>query len=249
MLTRISSQRAPDGHTQIWVIREECAAVRVMVVEDHGLLAGLLHQRLTIEGFDVLVVDDLTCQGIVWAGAEFRPDVALLDYALGDFGTTLDAIAPLRDLDIAVVVLTGTTDERHLGACLAAGASATLSKSTSSDAIVTAIEAAAAGAPAMPESARTALVSRARELEAEEDERHRRFDALTNRERAVLRALVDGIAAERISAESYVSVGTVRTQIKSVLAKLGVRSQLEAVALARRAGWPGVDRTDGEVKT
>lgn len=46
-----------------------------------------------------------------------------------------------------------------------------------------------------------------------------------------------GLAVERIAAESFVSGTTVRTQVRSILLKLGVNSQLEAVALAARAGW------------
>lgn len=48
---------------------------------------------------------------------------------------------------------------------------------------------------------------------------------------------MDGMTVERIAVESVVSAGTVRTQVKSILAKLGVNSQLQAVALASRAGW------------
>ena len=46
-----------------------------------------------------------------------------------------------------------------------------------------------------------------------------------------------GLPAAAIAAAGYVSEATVRTQIRAVLTKLGVTSQLQAVALARRAGW------------
>ena len=63
------------------------------------------------------------------------------------------------------------------------------------------------------------------------------FEQLTMREREVLAALVDGLSAEEIAETQYVALTTVRSQIRSVLQKLGVRSQLAAVAHANRVGW------------
>ena len=63
------------------------------------------------------------------------------------------------------------------------------------------------------------------------------FEQLTQREREVLALLIDGLAAEEIAETRYVALTTVRSQIRSVLRKLGVRSQLAAVARASRAGW------------
>ena len=50
-------------------------------------------------------------------------------------------------------------------------------------------------------------------------------------------AIVDGSTADEIAAREFVAVSTVRTHIRSILDKLGVNSQLAAVALARRSGW------------
>jgi DNA-binding NarL/FixJ family response regulator len=69
-------------------------------------------------------------------------------------------------------------------------------------------------------------------------ERAAPFAALSRRERAVLAGLVAGETAEMIADRSYVSLSTVRTQIRAVLNKLGVKSQLAAVALARKSQWP-----------
>jgi DNA-binding NarL/FixJ family response regulator len=63
------------------------------------------------------------------------------------------------------------------------------------------------------------------------------FERLTMREREVLAALVDGLSAEEIAETQFVALTTVRSQIRSVLQKLGVRSQLAAVAHANRVGW------------
>jgi len=66
-----------------------------------------------------------------------------------------------------------------------------------------------------------------------------RFERLTPKEREVLLALMRGKTAQQISRESFVSLPTVRSQIRSILVKLDVSSQLGAVVLAYRSGWPG----------
>jgi DNA-binding NarL/FixJ family response regulator len=62
---------------------------------------------------------------------------------------------------------------------------------------------------------------------------------LTGREGSILLELMAGHRAEAIASSSHVSISTVRSQIKSILQKLGVNSQLAAVAMARQAGWGG----------
>jgi DNA-binding NarL/FixJ family response regulator len=69
------------------------------------------------------------------------------------------------------------------------------------------------------------------------DPRLQLFTALTDREEVVLSELLEGHCAEEIAKAAFVSISTIRSQIKSILQKLGVNSQLAAVALARRAGW------------
>ncbi len=69
------------------------------------------------------------------------------------------------------------------------------------------------------------------------DPRLQLFTTLTDREEVVLAELLEGHCAEEIAKAAFVSISTIRSQIKSILQKLGVNSQLAAVALARRAGW------------
>ena len=63
------------------------------------------------------------------------------------------------------------------------------------------------------------------------------FERLSSRETQVLQALADGRSVAEIARDWVVSEATVRTQVRAVLTKLGVTSQLAAVAAARRAGW------------
>ena len=64
-----------------------------------------------------------------------------------------------------------------------------------------------------------------------------RLEQLTNRERVVLGHLMKGRAVRQIAGLSTVSEATVRTQVKSILAKLEVSSQLAAVGMAHEIGW------------
>jgi len=63
------------------------------------------------------------------------------------------------------------------------------------------------------------------------------FAQLSCREAAVLVEMMEGLSADEIAAKHFVSTSTVRTQIRGILKKLGVSSQLAAVARAYQAGW------------
>jgi DNA-binding NarL/FixJ family response regulator len=64
------------------------------------------------------------------------------------------------------------------------------------------------------------------------------FEQLSPREQEVLLSMMRGRTARDICKQAYVSLPTVRSQIHSILSKLGVSSQLAAVALAYQSGWP-----------
>jgi DNA-binding CsgD family transcriptional regulator len=66
----------------------------------------------------------------------------------------------------------------------------------------------------------------------------KQFEQLSPREQEVLLAMMRGKMARDICKQSYVSLPTVRSQIHSILSKLGVSSQLAAVVLAYQNGWP-----------
>jgi DNA-binding NarL/FixJ family response regulator len=84
---------------------------------------------------------------------------------------------------------------------------------------------------------RDEMLATLRRHRAEEQRRRAPFDRLTARERAVLAAMMDGSTAEEIARSAFVSLATVRSQIRSILEKLGVHSQMAAVALAHRSHW------------
>ena len=84
---------------------------------------------------------------------------------------------------------------------------------------------------------REGLLARLRARRIEDEERSAAFAQLTRREAQVLRALATGVSPDEVARVSFVSLNTVRSQIRSVLAKLGVNSVVAAVALSYRSGW------------
>jgi DNA-binding NarL/FixJ family response regulator len=212
-------------------------AARLLIVEDHAVLAQTLTVALRAEGYEIHMPDDLTLDGVVTFAESTEADVVLLDLDLGADASGVSMIAPLHDLGAEVVVVTGTSDAATLGECLEAGASGVFRKSQPFEQLVDAIKIAAGHGAVTPETARAELMRELRARRAKESARTKPLEQLTPRESQVLHLLVDGKSADKIAAELVVSLATVRTQIRSILIKLGVNSQLEAVAMARRSGW------------
>ena len=212
---------------------------RVLVVDDHDLFADALSVALRLERFEVSRLCLAKCGDPLAAVLRERPQVALIDLDLGPYGDGTVLIEPLSLSGIDVVVVTASRDEAEWGGCLHRGARAVLGKSGALDAVVEVVRRLFQGLPAVRREERDRLVATWREERQSSDAMRQRFARLTPRERHVLRDLLEGLAVHQIADIDVVSEATVRTQVKSILAKLEVGSQLGAVVLAHRVEWQG----------
>jgi two-component system nitrate/nitrite response regulator NarL len=211
---------------------------RVLIVEDHALVAISLQIALSARGWIVETADGPTAADILERAHWFGPRSVLLDIRLGaSVGCGIDLIAPLRTTGADVVMLTAETDQAVLASCLEAGAAGWVGKHASLDEVEDALGDVRAGTPLIGRAVREAMLEELRTHRATRRNALSPFEQLTQREREVLAALIDGLSAEEIAETRYVALTTVRSQIRAVLRKLGVRSQLAAVASANRVGW------------
>jgi two-component system nitrate/nitrite response regulator NarL len=210
---------------------------RLLLVDDHQLLVETLQMSLRQAGFDVSVPPGVSFDQVLATAAEVRPTLVVLDLDLEGSGYGYDLIGPLRDLGAEVLVLTGTTDRIELARCLEAGALGIASKTHGFGHVLDQIRRAAAGETVTPVTERAQLLADLSTHRRATEQRKAPFEALSARERNVLRQIVDGQQAAAIAKASFVSLATVRTQIRSILMKLDVTSQVAAVALARQGGW------------
>lgn len=211
----------------------------VVLVEDHAVLSQGLAMVLRQEGFEVATIDTngLTGPQVLERLADPVPDLVVFDLDLGDAGDARSLIPATKGSGTPVVVLTGEDDPAVLGECLETGACAVLGKSSPLEEVLATVRKAVAGDPAMPAGRREDLLAATRERRSGDRQRLAPFRALTPREEEVLAALLAGRSAREVAETSYVSLATVRSQINSIFRKLGVNTQVQALVLAREAGW------------
>ena len=212
--------------------------VRLVVVSDHSLVSEAVRMALTSRGFEAVSLTTPLGHGqqrdFALRVNRLQPSVGLLLYELEDRSLLRDAVAVVSSARIRWLLLTRARDGAAWGALLEAGVVGILPMSTSLDALSEALGQVALGRPIMAEDIR----SRVLEEWHREGEQARRvtelMKSLTPRELAVLAQLHDGFTVRLIAADSGVSEGTVRSQVKSILRKLEVSSQLAAVAAYRQ---------------
>ena len=211
---------------------------RVLIVEDHVLVAVSLQLALTARGWEVDTVDGPTAAAVIDHARSFQPQSVLLDIDLGHgVGSGIDLIKPLRAVGADVVMLTAQTRRAVLAACLEQGAAGWIGKDAFLDEVVARLNDVRDGTPLIGCAVRDAMIDELRTERAGLRHALSPFERLTAREQTVLEALVQGLSAEEIAETQFVALTTVRSQIRAILQKLGVRSQLAAVACANRVGW------------
>jgi DNA-binding NarL/FixJ family response regulator len=216
---------------------DPCEA-RVVIVDDHGLLAQSLTFALRAEGLQVKRCSEISHEGILGMVDRSRPELVLLDLDVGGaLGSSLSLIPELTAQGANIVMLTGVTDRVRLAQCVHTGAVGIIAKSEPFETLIAGVKQALNTHSLFSPGEREEHLAELRRHDAAERKRLELFEQLTRREAQVLSALMDGMTADQIAADWVVAMSTVRSQIRNLLVKLGVNSQLSAVVLAQKANW------------
>lgn len=211
---------------------EARSPTRVLVVDDHRTFAELIASALDAEPDVTCVGHELNAAGAIEATTRLMPDMILMDLKLPDgdgISTTAHLTATFPDL--MVLILTGHASTAEMTRAAMAGASGFLSKSGSLDDVLDALRTARRGSLILPPTLLAALRTSAPPRWETEPESN-----LTARELDVLRRLSRGEDPRLIAKQLGVSLSTCRGYVNSLLAKMKVHSQLEAVVVASRSG-------------
>ena len=210
-------------------------SIGVLIADDQALVRVGFKMILQIEPDLHVVGEAADGDQAVAQVAALGPDVVLMDVRMPG----VDGIAATRRITadpscrVRVVMLTTFDLDEYVYAALQAGASGFLLKDVQPELLVAGIRAVHAGesllAPTVTRRLIESFLERPRVLEAAEQQR---LATLTSREQEVLRLLARGLTNAEIARELYVSETTVKTHVRRVLMKLGLRDRVQAVIYA-----------------
>lgn len=193
-----------------------------------GLQLALSQRQWHVETNNAAMADD-----VIGHAQRFGADCVLLDTHLRHgVGSGIALIEPLTATGAHVVMMTAERRRTVLAECLEAGAVGWIGVTTPLDEVDAALGRVMSGGSIIGRTERSQLLEHLRLERARSRRAQAIFEQLTHREALVLAALADGLSADEIARAHFVALTTIRSQIRSVLQKLGVKSQLAAVALA-----------------
>jgi two-component system response regulator DesR len=199
--------------------------IRVLIAEDQAMVRGALASLLGLEPDIEVVAQVSRGDEVVSAAGGARPDVALLDIEMPG-ATGLEAATALREAlpECRVLILTTFGRPGYLRRAMEGGASGFLLKDAPADQLSSAIRRAAAGERVVDPGLAAAALSQG-------------DSPLTAREHEVLAASRSYATVAELAAALYLSRGTVRNHISSVMQKLDARNRAEAIRIAEERGW------------
>ncbi|MGX9136183.1 response regulator [Rummeliibacillus sp. JY-2-4R] len=198
--------------------------IKIVIAEDQGMLLGALKSLINME-------DDMEVVGVGHNGVDalklvkqYNPDIVIMDIEMPE-KTGLDAAEELKETDSKVIILTTFARPGYFERARKAGVRGYLLKDSPIEELVNAIRVIMDGRRIYaPE-----LIDIVYEEESE--------NPLTDRESEVLNLVAKGKTTKEIANELYLSPGTVRNYISTILDKLDVSNRIEAIARFKEKGW------------
>jgi len=211
--------------------------VRVLIVDDDDLMRAGLRGVLSSDEAIEVAGEAGDGRDAAYRTRLLRPDVVLMDVRMPD----LDGISATRELlaafpEVRVVILTTFEQEDYIFGALSAGASGFLLKRTRPEELIAAIHTIAAGDSLLSPSVTSRVIERMAGQPPPDAEQDPRLDELTPRETEVLELVARGLSNGEIGETLVIEESTVKTHLKRILAKLGVRDRVQAVIFAYESG-------------
>src|SRR3954462_11440429 len=209
------------------------AALRILLVDDHGFYRAGLRSMLAAEGLDVM--EARSGAAAIELVAASAPDVVLMDLHMPGM-SGVEATRLLGETAaVPVLMLTVSADDRDVVDAVRAGARGYLLKDAPLEEILAGVRAAAAGDAWISPGVTSALLDHTRASGAATADEPVAVH-LSDREHDVLRLLAAGKDNAAIGRELHISAGTVRKNVSSILAKLEIDNRVEAAVYAVRLG-------------
>jgi DNA-binding NarL/FixJ family response regulator len=211
--------------------------IRILIVDDHTLFRESLVRLLEAEPDIQVVAHGATVAEALQFLSETAIDVILLDYDLGEeFGTELLRELHTRKSNVRTLMVTAGMRDSVMLAALNTGASGVVLKHSGPGQLVEAIHKVARGELWLDTGVIHSLISRS----SERPEIAQAARSLTERQRQVLRSILDGLTNKEIASTLQVSETSIKAVIQELFSKAGVRtrSQLVRIAIERySADW------------
>lgn len=200
-------------------------SIRVLIIDDHPLLRRGISSAINGESDMVVVGEAEDGLSGIEAYRDTRPDVTLMDLQMPGMNG-VEAISAIREFDSDAVILVLTTYKGDVQAAraLRAGASGYLLKSTLGIELAATIRDMTQGRRCIAPQVAACIAG------------HIAEDQLTPRETSVLSSVAAGHSNKRIAELLVISEETVKTHLKSILAKLGATGRVHAVSIAFKRG-------------
>ncbi|GAA3621655.1 response regulator transcription factor [Nonomuraea rosea] len=210
---------------------------RVLIADDDHLVRAGLAELLTADPVIEIAGQAATGREAVERARRLMPDVVLMDVRMPD----LDGIAATRQLSqsapaVKILILTTFEQDDYIFGALRAGASGFLLKRARPEELIAAVHAVAAGDSLLSPSVTRRVIDRLAQQPTPDLTGQTRLDALTPRERETLGLVAAGMSNREIAAALVVEESTIRTHVKRILMKLGLRDRVQAVVFAYEAG-------------
>jgi len=203
----------------------ESPKTRILLVDDHAVVREGLASLLQRQGDLLVVAEAADGASAIHLYRQHRPDLVVLDLRLPDMdGVQVTAAIRAEFPQARLLVLSSFDGDEDIYRALKAGARAYVLKDSTREELLAAVRTVAAGQRSLSAAVAERLAERVTGSE------------LTARELAVLRQIVSGRSNKQIASALSISEGTVKTHVKSILAKLGVEDRTEAAVLALRRG-------------
>jgi DNA-binding NarL/FixJ family response regulator len=209
----------------------------VLIADDDDLMRAGLIELLTADPGIQIAGQAATGRQAVAQARRLAPEVVLMDVRMPD----LDGIAATRELVRAapqtkVLMLTTFEQDDYIFGALRAGASGFLLKRTRPEDLIAAVHTIAAGDSLLSPSVTRRVIDRMAQQPTPALADGSKVDELTRREREVLQLIARGLSNREIAATLTVEESTIRTHVKRILMKLGLRDRIQAVIFAYETG-------------
>lgn len=200
--------------------------IRILIVDDHAVVrSGLRDFVMVYDEFELVGEADGGTSAITEC-ARLKPDVVLMDMMMPDLdGASATRVIRQAQPDVQIIALTSFREEDLINAALKAGAIGYLLKNVSAEDLAAAIHNAMAGRPTLAAEATLALMHAATAPPAPGHD-------LTDRERDVLRLMVQGLNNQQIAVELVIGLSTVKYHVSNIISKLGATNRTEAASIA-----------------